>query len=256
MSWSVVHASEIGTSHLSSGTPCQDRSFGSVNLSQPDRPLLAIFISDGAGSASKGGEGAAIAVETAAALIAKQPGAGEDIDLTEGAATAFVVAIQEEIRLAAEASELGMRDYACTFIAVLASPERTLVFQIGDGGVVIDTGTGLEIAVEPMTGEYANMTHFITDERADEIVVAKTYPGPALRIAAFSDGIQRLALNLADNTPHEPFFTPFFQGLAKAPADQMERLQSLLAGFLGSTPVNERTDDDKSLAVAVWVPGP
>ncbi|MDB6080249.1 MAG: protein phosphatase protein [Akkermansiaceae bacterium] len=149
-----------------------------------------------------------------------------------------------------------MRDYACTFIGVLSSPEATLVFQIGDGGVVLDTGDGLEVAVEPMTGEYANMTHFITDERAGEIVVAKSYQGPALRIAAFSDGIQRLALNLADNTPHEPFFAPFFQGLAKAPADQIGRLQSLLAAFLGSGPVNERTDDDKSLAVAVWVAGP
>lgn len=38
--------------------------------------------------------------------------------------------------------------------------------QIGDGGVVVDFGHGLQLPLTPMVGEYANMTHFITDEDA------------------------------------------------------------------------------------------
>ena len=31
--------------------------------------------------------------------------------------------------------------------------------QIGDGGVVVDLGHGLQLPLTPMAGEYANMTH-------------------------------------------------------------------------------------------------
>jgi hypothetical protein len=123
---------------------------------------------------------------------------------------------------------------------------------VGDGGVVVDTGAGLEVAVVPMSGEYANMTHFVTDEDAVTVLATKSYADRALKVAAFTDGIQRLALNMATNTPHEPFFAPFFNGMAKATAEQEDQLQGLLVKFLGSAPVNERTDDDKTLALALW----
>jgi len=134
---------------------------------------------------------------------------------------------------------------------VLSSPHATLVLQIGDGGVVLDVGSGLEIAVTPMGGEYANMTHFVTDDDALEVLATRVYAVPARRVAAFSDGIQRLALNLASNTPHEPFFAPFFDGLARVRPEQEAQLEAALRRFLASPAVNERTDDDKTLALAV-----
>ena len=74
-----------------------------------------------------------------------------------------------------------------------------------------------------------------------------------MKVATFTDGIQRLALNLVTNTPHEPFFAPFFNGMAKATVEQEDQLQGLLVKFLGSQAVNERTDDDKTLALALWM---
>ena len=115
-------------------------------------------------------------------------------------------------------------------------------------------GSGLEVAIAPMTGEYANMTYFVTDEDAITVFATKTYADPALRVAVFTDGIQHLALNMASTTPHEPFFVPFFSGMVKASAEQENQLHGLLVKFLGSQAVNERTDDDKSLALAVWMP--
>ena len=58
---------------------------------------------------------------------------------------------------------------------------------------------------------------------------------------------------MATNKPHEPFFAKFFQVLASATVDKEDELHSALVRFLGSPSVNERTDDDKSLAIAVLV---
>ena len=214
--------------------------------------MLSVFVADGAGSAAKGGEGAELAIEAAAAFIAKKVKQGE-FGLGDGLATEIVLAVREHIYAAAETEKLKARDFACTFLGVLSTAVGTLVLQVGDGGVVLDTGEGFEVAVVPMSGEYANMTHFVTDEDAVTVLATKAYSTRALRVAAFTDGIQRLALNLATNTPHEPFFAPFFNGMARATAEQEEQLHGLLVRFLGSAPVNERTDDDKTLALALWM---
>jgi len=212
-----------------------------------------MFIADGAGSAEKGGAGAELAIEAAAAFVAEKVEQGE-FGLSDALATDIVLAVRHAIYAAAESENLKARDFACTFLGVLSSPNGTLVLQVGDGGVVIDTGTGLEVVVVPMSGEYANMTYFVTDEDAVRLMETKTYPDRAIKVAAFTDGIQRLALNLATNTPHVPFFAPFFDGMTKAAVEQEDQLQGLLSNFLGSQAVNERTDDDKTLALAVWMP--
>lgn len=253
MSWRLVCASEAGTSHISIGIPCQDSCWVQEDVLSTKQPLLSMFVSDGAGSAVRGGEGAELAIEAAAAFMAKMLNLGE-FGLSDALATELILAVRERIYAAAESASLKARDYACTFIGVLSSPIGTLVLQIGDGGVVVDVGTGLEVAVVPMSGEYANMTHFVTDEDAVTVLATKMYPDPALRVAVFTDGIQRLALNMMSNTPHEPFFAPFFNSMAKATAEQEDHLQHLLVKFLCCEAVNERTDDDKTLALAVWIP--
>ncbi len=176
-----------------------------------------------------------------------------EFGLGDELATEIVLAVRERIYAAAETEKLKARDFACTFLGVLSTAVGTLVLQIGDGGVVLDTGAGFEVPVIPMSGEYANMTHFVTDEDAVTVLATKAYPTHALRVAAFTDGIQRLALNLATNTPHEPFFAPFFNGMSKITAEQEDQLHGLLVRFLSSAPVNERTDDDKTLALALWM---
>lgn len=251
MTWRLAYASEVGTSHEHNATPCQDSCWAQVDPLANGESLLSVFVADGAGSAAKGGEGAELATEAAAAFIAKKVKQGE-FGLSDTLATDIVLAVRERVYAAADAAGLKARDFACTFLGVLSSAHGTLVLQIGDGGVVLDTGNGLEVAVVPMSGEFVNMTDFVTDEDAVTLLETKTWPDRALKVAAFTDGIQRLALNLATNTPHEPFFTPFFNGMSKASAEQEDMLQGLLVKFLGSAPVNERTDDDKTLALALW----
>lgn len=215
-----------------------------------DQPLLSIFVADGAGGAQRGGEGAELAIEASAVFIARKCMLPE-FAMNDELAVECVMAVRERIYAQAEKDGFSARDYACTFLAVLSSSRSTLVMQIGDGGIVIDVGKGLNVPVAPMSGEYVNMTQFVTDEDAIEALVSKVFPSKASKVAVFTDGIQRLALNMATNTAHEPFFSPFFTILTATPAEQEDQLQSALVTFLNSASVNQRTDDDKTLALAV-----
>jgi hypothetical protein len=250
VSWRVVSAAQIGTSHIESGKNCEDSCWAQVEAAPDGSPLLTIFVADGAGSAAQGGEGAELAIQTAAAFMAQKAAQGT-LTLTSELATECVNEVRQRIQVAADAVALTPRDFACTFLGVLASPSETLVLQVGDGGIVVNVGNGLELPVIPMAGEYANMTHFVTDESALDVLATRVYSAAASQVAVFSDGLQRLALNMATNTPHEPFFARFFQVLAAATDAQEEEVHAALLRFLESSAVNERTDDDKTLALAV-----
>lgn len=232
------------------GESCQDSCWALVESVPNVPPTLSMFVSDGAGSALRGGEGADHAIEAAADFVTKKLSSNE-FGISDDLAVGCVMAVRERIYAIAEREGLKARDYACTFLGVLSSSLGTLVMQIGDGGVVLDVGNGLEVPVVPMSGEYANMTHFVTDEDAIDVLVAKGFSSKASRVAVFTDGLQRLALNMATNTAHEPFFAPLFNVLANAPAEQADQLEGALFNFLNSESVNERTDDDKTLALAV-----
>ncbi|MEB7939391.1 PP2C family serine/threonine-protein phosphatase [Escherichia whittamii] len=253
MTWRLVYASAVGTSHISADLPCQDACQIQVAWLKDQQPLLVMFLADGAGSVSQGGEGAMLTVNEAMTYVSQKVQNGE-FGLNDVLATDIVLNIRQRLFAEAEAKELTVRDFACTFLGLISTANSTLIMQIGDGGVVVDFGRGLQLPLTPMVGEYANMTHFVTDE--DAVCRLETYIGNerAQKVAAFTDGIQRLALNMLDNSPHVPFFTPFFNGLASATQEQFDLLPELLKQFLSSPAVNERTDDDKTLALAMWLP--
>jgi hypothetical protein len=253
MSWQVLAACATGTSHLAVNAPCQDSCIAFVQTDPNDStkpPLLIIFVADGAGSAVCGGEGAELAIEAATVFFQQSYLQTPEFALTADLAVECVKAVRTKIY---EIADENARDYACTFLGVVAFPTDTLLMQIGDGAIVVDVGNGLEVPIVPMTGEYANMTNFVTDEDAIKILQVTSFHARAEKVAVFSDGIQRLALNLAENTAHVPFFKPFFAALAQHNQVQEDSLYAQLAQFLQSPAVNKRTDDDKTLALAHWI---
>ena len=249
MTWRVVSASAIGTSHAATGQDCQDSCWAQVALGA-NNDTLVVFVSDGAGSALRGGDGAELAMQVAADFI-HQKLAQPEFGLNDEFAVECVIAIRERIFRQAELDGLKARDFACTFLGLISSRQGTLLMQIGDGGIVVDFGAGLELPIIPMTGEYANMTHFVTEEDALGVLVSKTFSEQVIKVAAFSDGIQRLALQMDTNTPHSPFFAPLFDVLTKAGTDKEDQLHRAMENFLNSDAINERTDDDKTLVLAV-----
>lgn len=252
VNWRVVAGSAAGTSHIATGLPCQDSCWAQVDTPAGKTSVLSIFVADGAGSALHGGEGAELAIKAAAEFMQKQIALPE-FGLSDDFAVDCVMAVRSVLFSAAVNAKVRARNFACTFLGIVSTNQGTLLMQIGDGGIVIDVGNGLEVPIVPMSGEYANMTHFITDEDAIDRLESRALNKPVLKAAAFSDGVQRLAIQMDTNTAHEPFFAPFFRILASATEEQEDQLQDALLRFLNSDAVNERTDDDKTLALAVLV---
>lgn len=251
VSWMYMGASVKGTAHHYSDTPCQDSHQVGVEAFNRRKPLLYVLAADGAGSAPYSQKGAQLAMETAVVYWQtyyrniRKP-------LKTELAHHLLTKIQQVINAYAKQQGHSSREYACTFLGAVTYGMTTLLMQIGDGGIALDTGQGLTIPIKPMVGEYANMTHFITDEEASTRVCVELIKEPLKRVAVFTDGVQRLAMNLATNQAHEPFFKPFFNALSQHNLTQVPQLNQALEGFLNSEAVNSRTDDDKTLALALW----
>ena len=246
MSWRAVAACATGVAHVARGRGCDD--CGAVL--QLDDATLAMVVADGAGSAACGAQGAAGAVAAiGAALRARQAG-GQPLTDAE-CATGMLAAARAAVEAEASATDRPLRDYASTLVALVADDTRTLLLQIGDGAAVIDLGDGFTLPVEPMSGEYANMTRFFTDDDADAHCALRLYERPLRRAALFTDGLQRLLLDLSTMQPHAPALERLLAPLSQPAAADPQALQAALARFLDSAAVNARTDDDKTLALAL-----
>ena len=74
--------------------------------------------------------------------------------------------------------------------------------------------------------------------------------GPVRELVMFSDGLERLILDMRTRTVHSPSLQPILAWVAglRAPVDGQP--SDILAAYLDSANVNRRTDDDKALVVA------
>ena len=249
MSWLYAGAAAVGTSHALQQSPCQDAFHVEAFALEKGEQLLMGFVADGAGTASCSDQASQRVVE-AAAQFTLEEGLLDDALFDAEFARALISHLRSELQLLAAERDLPLREFACTFLGVIAKADQTLVFQIGDGAVVLGDEHTMSLAVQPMSGEYANTTYFLVDEDAlARVEVAEL--GPVSHIALFSDGLQRLALNAGDQSPHLPFFAPFFRTLAAATSAQQAQIDEALQRFLASPSVNERTDDDKTLVLAL-----
>lgn len=253
--WRVVGAAVQGVSHARLDLPCQDAQ-GYHLL--PDGTLL-VALADGAGSARFSEQGADYAVGAALeSLSAAFDGVemGDPADWERRILDSFADARTAVLSLAdlSEDAEITPRDFAATLTCVVASAGRLAVGQIGDGAVVaVDEAGHLFCVTRLQRGEYANETHFISEDDALDQVVIDVIEMDAAALAVMSDGLIRLALKMPGQQPHAPFFQPLFQfaGTVKEGEDAARKADEQLAEFLTSERVNARTDDDKSLVLAV-----
>lgn len=237
-----------GTSHVRNDLPCQDASWATKLFVDSVEFYLAAC-ADGAGSATFAREGARLATESAVKR------AVSDLETTRGipddpAAWLRTLAlhVRGEVLDEAARQERTGREYACTFLMAVVGPACACFVQIGDGAIVVARPGGLEPVFWPESGEYINTTHFLTDENAAHHVQTCHLDERIDQLAMFTDGLQQLALNFASRTAHGPFFEPMLDALAQHDSDT---LNVELLSFLESNAVNARTDDDKTLLLAV-----
>jgi hypothetical protein len=249
--WQVVGAAVQGLSHQKQGLPCQD---ALKYLCLPGGILL-MALADGAGSAKHAELGAQTAVEASVGWLVTCLEKEQPIECCEWAEViweTFQNARTALERLGQEHDE-PLRSFATTLTCLVATSERLIVGQLGDGAVVaVDEDNGIRTVTTLQRGEYANETNFLTQEQALDLVVIQVIDEQVRALAMMSDGLTRLALKRPDNEPHPPFFKPLFAFVeSSASSDDPAQANHALMEFLTSPRVCERTDDDKALVLAL-----
>jgi hypothetical protein len=247
--WQVVHAQAVGSSHLSSGLPCQDVAAWRLLPSG----ILAIALADGAGSAPLAEVGANLAVAEALSSLENSPAnqTPEQVDAWAAAIQQAFEAARDSLAREAEAAGLQPNVFATTLTCLAATHQEVIFGQVGDGVLVARNPQGdLFTLTQPQRGEYANETLFLTMPEALERGFFNVELLDVAALAVMSDGLSRLALHLPGYAPHGPFFAPLWRFAARAVSDGDQASQQL-AEFLASERVCARTDDDKSLVIAV-----
>lgn len=247
--WRYAAASRQGTAHRRRNERRQDAFRVSVQ-----GPVLLATVADGAGSATRGGAGAALAVRTfheclrALLTIEEQVAALADHHVWD-----VVDFTRDRLSSAARKNGLVPRDLATTLISVASDGETTLLVHVGDGAVVVrDRETGLwSLASAPHNGEYASTTYFLTDDPSPALRIARL-DRPVSAIFTFTDGVETVVLDRARaNEPFQPFFERMLAPVAAAPfGGHSMPLSAALGRYLDGDGFCSRTDDDKTLVIA------
>jgi hypothetical protein len=244
MAWAVLGESVAGMSHRSRSISCQDAF--RVSTFGPAAEWLAIAVADGAGSGSHSEVGAAVACDE---FVRRVEGLGADALFTPDSTVTLFTEVRAALFGEAERLDIRPRELACTALLAIVGPASAAFAQLGDGAMVIGQGQDFRVIFWPEPAEYANATDFLTDDRFADLIRFETVADPVAEVAAFTDGLQSLALDFTARTAYPPFFRPLFNELRSAadPASLVEPFHK----FLDSDRVNERTDDDKTLVLAV-----
>ncbi len=254
-------AREAGTSHLETGLECQD-AVGA--LEAQGRVFLAL--ADGAGSARRASVGSSLAV--ASALEAARelwPTHGDPADDSAWRERLLGVLRAARNSLEERAAEPDpsdgiedeaadrLRQLATTFLFAAVDGQRVGMIHVGDGWGVIEEADGrFSVLSAPDRSEYFNETVFLTGERYEEDarISLRDLDGAGGAVLT-SDGLEMVLIDLARAEPHQPAFTGLL-AFARDAATSVEDKAKRLSAFLRSERVCKKTDDDKSLVIAVF----
>lgn len=246
-SWKVLGSSAVGTSHVREGLPCQDYVCASIH---DKNGVLIVACADGAGSSNHSDLGASIACRAFVRTAGQQIREGLDpCQIGRDQMLQWFRTARGFVALEACLRNLAAREFASTLLAAVVGPTVAAFAQLGDGAIVIQEEASYRTVFWPQAGEYANTTFFLSDPANDEHIAFARLEGALSTLAIMTDGLQPLALHYATRSVHGPFFAPMFDALRNAPGDA--DLEPALQQFLMSKEVNNRTDDDKTLFLAV-----
>jgi Protein phosphatase 2C len=213
-------------------------------------PVLVAVAADGAGSARHGGIGAGSVCESVLGQCREFLAKGGKLS---DFSTVHAVRMLDEVRevLVAEAGPDPLRDYASTLLFAIVGADTSVFGQIGDGAIVTGQGGTWKRVFQPERGMYANETYFVTQDNAAKHLQFVTTADPVTEVSVFTDGLERLLLDIAKGDAHPPVFEKMFAPLrAHTEPCKAEVLSEALGKYLASPAVGDRTDDDVTLLIA------
>jgi hypothetical protein len=247
--WKVILDSVEGTSHKREILGCQD-ACACAQINSPMGPALCIVCSDGAGSAKYAATASQYSCQYMLNKLTDYFSDGHSIsELSKETALGWLTTLRTYLTETAQSMDSPADDYACTLLVAVIAWNGSIFMQIGDGAIIRLEGSEYKPVFWPETGEYVNTTFFVTSPTLEERLNYFSCLEPIDELALFTDGLQMLSLDFVKRQAHQPFFTPLFQRLRGD--DTADTLNPLLSDFLKSDKVNARTDDDKTLILAV-----
>ncbi|MEI9851819.1 MAG: PP2C family serine/threonine-protein phosphatase [Sphingomonas sp.] len=246
--WRVAGTSVAGPCHANDD--CQDRHRVHVT---PGGVLIAV-VSDGAGSARFGAQGAALLCDHVverlnACFGSRRPGAAV-LAASARAVEEGIAAARASAEAAAQAQGARLEAFHATLVgAVVARGRGGLFFHIGDGAALaLDPRGQRWLLSAPQNGEYADTTFFFTEDAwRDNLRFKPIEPGYDT-IFVMSDGVTELGLK-HNGQGAEPFMPFFERSGASSPGRAARTARRRCRRTLDSSAVRERTADDKTL---VW----
>lgn len=245
--WKWAAASRRGTAHARSNTCRQD----AARVLTAGNFVVAVAC-DGAGSTNHGGSGAVLAARLLSEYARRwleTDGALPPPAIIDG----WVDEVRAAIAVCADRRRCRFNDFATTVVMAISDGSSTLTMHIGDGAILARDRVSSDLLdlSWPDSGDYAATTFFITDAVPRvRIGVLEGYTISGL--ALVTDGLERLALDFRSGHAHPGFFATLFRPLdVQAVTGRDHALSVQLAAFLDTDAINARTDDDKTLILAV-----
>lgn len=248
--WRIAAASVAGSAHRNRGDGCQDAFAYAEFVTRERTPVVAVVAADGAGSATQAERGARLTCDGLLEWLRPRIAGPDSFELlTDALVPELLCAHRARVAEVADRESLEPRDFASTLVCAVLAPDRAFFVQVGDGAIVARRGTGFELVFWPDEGEYAGVTTFATDENAIGRAQAVCWREQVQQVALVTDGLQRLVLDYATRSAHDPFFAKMFGALADAPHVLSQRVSEMLADYLSSPELDRRTDDDRTLVL-------
>ena len=182
--WKTIECAVQGRSHISTETPCQDKTF-----SYNEDGMDIIALADGAGSAKLSHFGAESVTEFACHEIADQFDEYYSQTNAGYAAQQFMSGVNNILEQKALELECDKNDLASTLLLAAVKDDRYILIHLGDGVIGYYKNGEIKTASQPDNGEFANTTVFTTSKNA--ITSIKMLKGTLGEIGGFmlmSDG--------------------------------------------------------------------
>ena len=194
--WNMIQCAVQGRGHISTETPCQDKTYVCC-----ENDTYVIALADGAGSARLSHYGAEYVTKRACEMLVA------DFDMfhaeTDGVAIKRKVIGDLSSGLKAEAvkHDCQIKDLASTLLVAAIKEDKYILIHIGDGVIGYLKGNELKVASAPENGEFVNTTVFVTSN--DVLYSMKIMKGSLGEIQGFtlmSDGTESSFYNKRENS--------------------------------------------------------